>query len=103
MRAGAEWQDNGLVFCTEIGTPLRADRVDYRSWEPLLRKASLPNIRFHDLRHTCASLLLESGVHVKIVSELLGHAGIAITLDTYGHVLPSMGDAASTAMESALS
>ena len=103
LRAGADWQDNGLVFCTEIGTPLRADRVDYRSWKPLLRNAGLPDVRFHDLRHTCASLLLESGVHVKIVSELLGHASIAITLDTYSHVLPSMGDAAAGAMESALS
>ena len=103
LKAGSEWQDNGLVFCTEIGTPLRADRLDYRSWKPLLRNNHLPDVRFHDLRHTCASLLLESGVHVKIVSELLGHASIAITLDTYSHVLPSMGDAASTAMESALS
>lgn len=103
LRAGSEWQDNGLVFCTEIGTPLRADRVDYRSWKPLLRNNWLPDIRFHDLRHTCASLLLESGVHVKIVSDLLGHSSIALTLDTYSHVLPSLGDAASTAMESALS
>ena len=62
----------------------------------------MPNIRFHDLRHTCATLLLAKGVHPKIVSEMLGHSSIAITLDTYGHVIPGLGDAAALAMEDAL-
>ncbi len=103
LRAGSEWQDNGLVFTSEVGTPVHATHLHDRSWKPLLRKSNLPDMRFHDLRHTCATLLLGAGVHVKLVSELLGHASIAITLDTYSHVLPGMGDAAAGAMESALS
>ena len=59
-------------------------------------------MRFHDLWHTCATLLLSRGVHPKFVQELLGHATIAITLDTYSHVMPSMGDATAKAMEDAL-
>jgi integrase len=73
-----------------------------RSFKPLLRRAGLPNIRFHDLRHTCATLLLSKEVHVKFVQELLGHATISITLDTYSHVLPGMGGAAAGAMDDAL-
>jgi integrase len=63
----------------------------------------LPKIRFHDLRHTCATLLLSKNVNPKIVSEILGHATIAITLDTYSHVLPTMQESAAKAMEDALS
>ncbi|HJQ29680.1 MAG TPA: tyrosine-type recombinase/integrase [Rubrobacter sp.] len=59
-------------------------------------------MRFHDLRHTCATLLLGRGVHQKFVQELLGHATIAVTLDTYSHYLPSMGDQTAAAMESAI-
>jgi integrase len=73
-----------------------------KHWKPLLRRAELPDIRFHDLRHTCATLLLTKGVHPKIVSEMLGHSSIAITLDTYSHVIPGMGEAAARAMEDAL-
>ena len=70
--------------------------------KPLLRRAGLPDIRFHDLRHTCATLLLTKGVHPKIVSEMLGHSSIAITLDTYSHVIPGLGEVAVAAMEEAL-
>ncbi len=70
----------------------------------LLARAKLPEkTRFHDIRHTCATLLLAQGVHPKFVQELLGHASISITLDIYSHVLPAMGDQAALAMESALS
>ena len=69
----------------------------------ILERAGLPNIRLHDLRHTCTTLLLSKGVHPKLVQELLGHATISITLDTYSHVLPGMGDQTATAMESVLS
>jgi integrase len=65
-----------------------------RSFRPLLEKAGLPLIRFHDLRHTVASLLLLAGVHPKVVAELLGHSTINLTLDTYSHVLPSMLESA---------
>ena len=73
-----------------------------RSFAPLLRKAGLPTVRFYDLRHTCATLLLSRNVNPKIVSEMLGHATIAITLDTYSHVLPNMQDSAARALEDAL-
>lgn len=74
-----------------------------RSFAALLGRANLPRIRFHDLRHTCATLLLGRSVHPKYVQELLGHANIAITLDTYSHVVPGMGDRAAREMEDALS
>ena len=74
-----------------------------RSFKPLLKWARLPEIRFHDLRHTCATLLLTRNVNPKIVPEMLGHSAIAITLDTYSHVLPNMRDQAAAAMEKALS
>ena len=71
-------------------------------FEQLVREAGVPRIRFHDLRHTCATLLLSSNVNPKIVSEMLGHATIAITLDTYSHMLPNMQDGAARAMEDTL-
>ena len=82
--------------------PVGRQELVTRSFKPLLSKAGLPHIRFHDLRHTCATLLLGKGVHAKFVQELLGHATISITLDTYSHVLPGMGDAAAGAMDEAL-
>lgn len=82
--------------------PLNPSNLANRSFKPLLKRAGLPDIRFHDLRHTCATLLLGKGVHPKLVQELLGHATIAITLDTYSHVLPGMGDQIANAMEDVL-
>jgi integrase len=99
---GDLYDDQGLVFSTEAGTPINPSNLRQRSLAPLLKKAGLPHIRFHDLRHTCATLLLLKGVHPKFVQELLGHATIAITLDTYSHVLPGMGYQTATAMENAL-
>jgi integrase len=69
---------------------------------PLLKRAGLPPVRFHDLRHTCATLLLGRGVNPKIVSELLGHSTVAITLDLYSHLLPTMQATATSALEAAL-
>lgn len=92
----------GLVFASETGEPLDRYRVG-RRFKLLLKRAGLPEVRFHDLRHTCATVLLSKNVNPKIVSEMLGHATIAITLDTYSHVLPNMGDAAAGAMDDALS
>jgi integrase len=77
--------------------------VTSRQFKPLLRRAKLPETtRFHDLRHTCATPLLTKNVNPKFVSEMLGHSNIAITLDTYSHVLPSMQDSAARALEEAL-
>jgi integrase len=101
--AGSLWQENGLVFASEIGEFLDRRYLTSRRFKALLERAQLPEIRFHDLRHTCATLLLSSNVNPKIVSEMLGHATIAITLDTYSHVLPNMRDQAAQAMEEALS
>ena len=100
---GGLYQDHGLIFTTQVGTPVNPSNLRRRSFAPLLRAADLPDIRFHDLRHTCATLLLGSGVHPKFVQELLGHATIAMTLDTYSHFVPSMGDQTARAMEAALS
>ena len=97
------WEENGLIFASEKGEPLdRRGTVKYQ-FKKLLKYAGLPDIRFHDLRHTCATLLLSRGHHPKLVQELLGHASVAITLDRYSHVLPGMSDQTAAAMESALS
>ena len=64
--------------------------MTYRSFRPLLEAAGLPLIRFHDLRNTAATLLLGKGVHPKVVSELLGHSQVGVTLDLYSHVTPAM-------------
>ena len=102
-RLGALYRDQGLVFTTDSGAPLNPSNVRNRNLRRLLPRAELPPIRFHDLRHTCATLLLSKNVHPKIVQEILGHATVAITLDTYSHVLPGMGDQAASALEDALS
>ncbi|CAA9364014.1 MAG: Integrase, partial [uncultured Chloroflexia bacterium] len=101
-RLGDHYEDQGLVFATQKGTLMNPTNLRKRSFEPLLKKASLPVIRFHDLRHTCATLLLSRNVNPKIVSEMLGHATIAITLDTYSHVLPNMQEGAARALEDTL-
>jgi integrase len=103
QRLGDLYRDEGLVFASEVGTPINPSNLRRRSLAALLKRAELPRIRFHDLRHTCATLLLSRNVHPKYVQELLGHANIAITLDTYSHVLPSMADEARKAMEYVLS
>ena len=78
------------VFCNQSGNPLRRSHFHAYQFKPLLKHIKLPDIRFHDLRHTSATMLLSAGVHPKVVQERLGHAQISITLDTYSHVLPSM-------------
>lgn len=100
-RAGL-WEENGLVFASETGTPIQGRNM-YRAFKIRLGWAGLDTgFRFHDLRHTCATLLLRQGVHVKFVQELLGHSDVALTLNVYSHVLPDMGDAAAGAMDDAL-
>ena len=84
--AGNRWQENDLIFPSTIGTPLDPQNI-YKNFKALLRQAKLPNIRFHDLRHTAATLMFQQGIHPKVVQERLGHADIALTLNTYSHVL----------------
>jgi integrase len=101
-RAGL-WKDHDLVFPSEVGTSLGARNLQ-RAFKIRLKRAGLPETtRFHDLRHTCATLLLRQGVNPKLVQELLGHRDVALTLNVYSHVLPDMGDAAAGAMDDALS
>lgn len=102
-KAGDSWQENGLVFCTGKGTLINPTNLRRRSLAPLLQRAGLPPMTFHQLRHTAATILLLKNVNPKVVSEMLGHATIAITLDTYSHVLPNMQDSAVSAMEEAFS
>jgi integrase len=90
LRAGPAWTDHGLVFTDEFGEPLTGSRITERRLRPLLRREGLPPIRFHDLRHTAATLMLTAGVNPKVVSEMLGHTSVAITLDRYSHVMPTM-------------
>ncbi len=85
------------------GEPLDRRYLTTYRFKLLLKQAGLPQLRFHDLRHTCATLLLSKNVNQKIVSEMLGHTTIAITLETYSHVLPTMQESAAKAMEDALS
>jgi integrase len=99
---GSLYDRTGLVFCTSKGTPIAPQNLVRRCFKPLLKRAGLPNIRFHDLRHTCATLLLGRGVHPKVVQDLLGHAQITLTLDTYSHVLPDMQAEVVDAMQDVL-
>ena len=96
---GLEWDDHGLVFTNTVGRPLHPSNFLQRSFYPLLEQAGLPRIRFHDLRHSAATLLLGLGIHPKIVSEMLGHSQIAITLDLYSHVTATMQQEAVRAFE----
>ena len=90
--AGSFYRDGDLVFATQVGTPLEPSNIARRSFKLLPKEAGLPDVRFHDLRHTCATLLLAKGVNPKFVQELLGHADVGLTLNTYSHYLPSMGE-----------
>jgi len=89
LAAGPLWQDTGLVFTSGSGRPLDERNVT-RVFERLLAAADLPRVRFHDLRHSCASLLLAQGVAPRVVMEILGHSQISITMDTYSHVIPTL-------------
>jgi integrase len=92
----------GFVFTRSDGRPLSRSIVD-KAWTRLNERAGVPPVRFHDLRHTAATLLLGRGMHPKIVSEMLGHATVAITLDLYSHVTPTMQREAAATMDQLLS
>jgi integrase len=103
MRLAGLWRDQDLVFPNEIGSLLNPSNLRNRSFKRIKTRSGVrEDLRFHDLRHTCATLLLREGVNAKVVSEMLGHASITITLNTYSHVLPDMQDSAADAMEAAL-
>lgn len=99
--AGSSWVETNFVFKSSTGTALDGQNVA-RSFARLLDRAGLPRMRFHDLRHSCASLLLAQGVAPRVVMETLGHSRISVTLDTYTHVLPALQREAADAMDRAL-
>jgi integrase len=96
---GGDWNPQRLVFCTSAGTSYSQTNFRTRLYIPMLQKAGLPYIRPHDLRHTAATLLLLEGVQELVVSEMLGHASVAFTLATYGHVQADMRKPARDAIE----
>src|SRR5262245_58498450 len=96
-KAGSEY-----VFCALSGAPLWGTNVTRGSLRTILKAAGLPTIRFHDLRHTSATLLLANGENAKVVQERLGHSHVSITLGTYSHVLPGMDQAAAAKFDAML-
>jgi integrase len=101
VAAANVWQDRGLVFSNATGGYLAANKLQAR-FQQLLEDAGLPRIRFHDLRHTAASLMLSRGVHPKVAADMLGHSTIAVTLDLYSHVSPAMQREAVAALDDIL-
>lgn len=99
--AGDLYDDNGFVIADELGQPYHPETLStwFEKWEKSL---GLPRIRLHDTRHTAASLMLAAGVPVKVVSEILGHASVTITLSIYAHVLPGMAEEAGAALSASL-
>lgn len=94
---GDDWQEHGYVFPSRIGTPLEPGNLN-RHLKALLKRAGLPPMRVHDLRHSCASLLIAEGVHPKVIQTILRHANISTTMDVYGHVFPPQQRDAATAL-----
>lgn len=99
--AGSRWQEQDYVFTSGIGTPMEPRNLE-RAYQQILALAGLHHIRIHDLRHTAATLLLTQGVHPRVVMELLGHSQIAITMNTYSHVVPALMKEAANQMDAAL-
>ena len=90
-RLASPHSEADLVFCGQTGGPLDPDNLVKREFLPALRRAGLRQIRFHDLRHTFASLMIHQGENVKLIQEALGHASVQVTIDRYGHLLPGGG------------
>jgi integrase len=102
LKLGAAYQDQDLIFANETGGFVDCQNVRGRHFKPILKAAKLPEVRLYDLRHCCATMLLASGEHPKVVQERLGHASITLTLDTYSHVVPGMQERASQRLDELL-
>jgi integrase len=99
LDAGERWREHDLVFTTTNGTPIDPRNLT-RHFKRVLQQAGLPHtIRFHDLRHSCATLLIAQGVHPRVVMEILRHTQISTTMNTYAHVLPRLQRDATTKIE----
>lgn len=99
--AGSLWQESDFVFTTVAGAPLDGVNVTHHL-QDVLHRAHLPRMRFHDLRHACATLLLAQGVHPRVVMETLGHSQISLTMNTYSHVIPALQRDAADRIDDAL-
>ncbi|MDI9413010.1 MAG: site-specific integrase, partial [Bacillota bacterium] len=102
LSLGGAYKDRDFVFAKENGDPIQINNFGQRSFANLIESAGVKKIRFHDLRHTCATLLLANGVNPKIVQERLGHSDISMTLNRYSHVTPTMQDQAARLLGDAL-
>ena len=98
LRLGSLYHNHGFVFAKQTGEPLQMNNFGQREFTRLIEASGVKKIRFHDLRHTCATLLLAHGMHPKIVQERLGHSNISMTLDRYSHVTPTMQENAAQVM-----
>jgi len=98
LKAGSNWIDHDLIFCNSKGGPIGASNLG-RVFHRLLKIAGLPQLRFHDLRHTSASLMLNNGIAPIVVSKRLGHLKTSTTFDVYGHLFPSMQSEAAAKIE----
>ncbi len=101
LSAGESWTDCGLVFASAKGTVIEPRNLN-RLFDELSAQAGLRRLRFHDLRHTCASLLLAQGVQPRVVMEILGHSQLSITTDLYSHVMPTALRGAADLLDQAL-
>ena len=101
LALGPAWNESGLVFTSSVGTLFEPRNLS-RLFDQLIAAAGVQRIRFHDLRHTCASLLLAQGVPPRVVMDVLGHSQIAITMDLYSHVMPTALREAADAIDRAL-
>lgn len=99
--AGSKWQESGLVFANRVGQPTQARRV-IEQFHDALAHSGLRRVRFHDLRHSCATLLLVQGVSPRVVMEVLGHSEIALTMNAYSHVVPELQQEAAQRMQAIL-
>lgn len=100
FQCGRKWQDTGLVFTTRHGTPIEPSDL-HGGFKRILADAKLPTMRFHDLRHSAATILVASGVPLKVIQTLLGHSTITLTANTYAHVLPELLDDCARRMDAA--
>jgi integrase len=96
--AGDDWKELDLIFSSSVGTPYTASNLR-RAFRKVLEASGLPKIRFHDLRHTAASLMLNHGVPILVVSKRLGHSKVSFTLDVYGHLIPGGQEPAAQYMD----
>ena len=101
LAVGPDWHESGYVFVREDGRPMSPE-VLFKEFKAFLTRAEVRDVRFHDLRHTCASLLFHQGCSLRLVMEILGHSRIGLTAETYTHLLPEADREASRAMEALL-